>query len=142
MNWKEVKVLYTKQLEDGRLKRVTEPFLFDAETFTEAETRAYEKFGQEIQGDFKITAITDKAFEDIFYYDDAENWYQCKVTYIAIDGDEGKEKKVSKNFLVTANFTKQAIERMQDSLADMVGGFEIPEVKKTALQEVIPYEVD
>ena len=142
MNWKEVKVHYTKQLEDGRLKRVTEPFLFDAQSFTEAEERAYSKFGEEIQGKFSIEAITKKAYEDIFYYEDADDWYQCKVAYISIDGDEGKEKKVSKNFLVTAETTKQAIERMQESLSDMVGGFEIPEVKKTALQEVIPYEAD
>lgn len=139
MDWKEVKVKYTKQLEDGRLQRVSEIFLFDAVSFTDAEERAYSKFGEEIQGAFSIEAITKRQIEDIFYYDDADDWYKCKVTYIAIDGDEGKEKKIARDFLVTANTSKQAIERIQECLADIVGNFEIPEVKKTAIQEVIPY---
>lgn len=38
-NWFTVKVKYTKQLDNGKLKRVTEPYLVDAATFTDAEKR-------------------------------------------------------------------------------------------------------
>ena len=36
-NWFTVKVKYTKQLDDGQFKRVTEPYLLAAMTFTDAD---------------------------------------------------------------------------------------------------------
>ena len=98
-NWFTVKVKYTKQLEDGRLKRVTEPYLIDAVSFMEAETRMMQVIEQTVQGDVSITGISKTEFADIFYYEDSETWYKCKLTYVSIDGDEGKEKKVANNFL-------------------------------------------
>lgn len=97
-NWFTVKVKYTKQLEDGRLKRVTEPYLVDSVSFTDAEARMYEEIGQSVTGEFLITGITKTEYADIFYYDDSEDWYKCKLTYVSIDGDEGKEKKITSNF--------------------------------------------
>lgn len=91
--WFTVKVKYTKQLEDGRLKRVTEPYLVDAVSFTDAEARIYEEIGSSVQGEFSITGISKTDFADIFYYEDAEDWYKCKLTYISVDADSGKEKR-------------------------------------------------
>ncbi|HRP53378.1 MAG TPA: DUF4494 family protein, partial [Fluviicola sp.] len=44
-NWFTTKVKYTKQLEDGSFKRVSEPYLVAAMTFTDAEARIYEELG-------------------------------------------------------------------------------------------------
>ena len=38
-NWFECKVSYEKMLENGMQKKVTEPYLVDALSFTEAEAR-------------------------------------------------------------------------------------------------------
>lgn len=141
-NWFTVKVKYTKQLEDGRLKRVTEPYLVDSVSFTDAEARIYEEVGQSVQGEFLITGISKTEFADIFYYDDSDVWYKCKLTYVSIDGDEGKEKKISSNFLVTANNVKEAYERIQESLSDMTVTFEIPSIMLTPIVEVLPYNPD
>jgi hypothetical protein len=141
-NWFTVKVKYTKQLEDGRLKRVTEPYLVDSVSFTDAEARIYEEVGQSVKGEFLITGISKTEFSDIFYYDDSDVWYKCKLTYVSIDGDEGKEKKISSNFLVTANNVKEAYERIQESLSDMTVTFEIPSIMLTPIVEVLPYNPD
>ena len=44
-SWFKVKVKYTKQLESGSFKRVSEPYLLSATTFTDAEARIYEELG-------------------------------------------------------------------------------------------------
>jgi hypothetical protein len=141
-NWFTVKVKYTKQLEDGRLKRVTEPYLVDSVSFTDAEARIYEEVGQSVSGEFLITGITKTEFADIFYYDDSDDWYKCKLTYVSIDGDEGKEKKITSNFLVTASNVKEAYERIKESLSDMTVTFEVPSIMLTPIVEVLPYNPD
>nr|WP_299205295.1 DUF4494 domain-containing protein [uncultured Brumimicrobium sp.] len=141
-NWFTVKVKYTKQLEDGRLKRVTEPYLVDSVSFTDAEARIYEEVGQSVQGEFLITGISKTEYADIFYYDDSDVWYKCKLTYVSIDGDEGKEKKISNNFLVTASNVKEAYDRIQESLSDMTVTFEVPSIMITPIVEVLPYNPD
>ncbi|MCC5922322.1 MAG: DUF4494 domain-containing protein [Crocinitomicaceae bacterium] len=141
-SWFTVKVRYTKQLEDGRLKRVTEPYLVDAVSFTDAEARIYEEVGTSVQGEFVITGISKTDFADIFYYEDAEDWYKCKLTYISMDADSGKEKKVSNNFLVTAHNLKEAYERIQESMSEMLVSYEIPSIMLTPIVEVLPYNPD
>lgn len=139
-SWYTVKVKYTKQLEDGRLKRVTEPYLIDAMSFTDAEARIYHELGQTVQGEFLITGIAKTDYADIFHYEDADDWYKCKLTYVSVDADSGKEKKVNNNFLVTANNVKEAYERIQESLSEMLVSFEIPSITLTPIEEIYPYD--
>lgn len=139
--WFTVKVKYIKQLEDGRLKSVTEPYLVDAVNFTEAEKRIYHEVGQYVrEGGFSIKGISKTEFADIFYYEDSDVWYKCKLTYISIDADEGKEKKITSNFLVTATSVKEAFERIHESLSDMTVEFEIPSIMVTPIVDVLPYD--
>jgi hypothetical protein len=141
-SWFTIKVKYTKQLEDGRLKRVTEPYLVDAISFTDAEARIYEEVGTNIKGEFLITGISKTDYADIFYYEDADDWYKCKLSYVSVDADSGKEKKISNNFLVTAQDVKQAYERIKESLSDMTVTFEVPSIMLSPIVEVIPYNPD
>jgi hypothetical protein len=138
--WYTVKVKYTKQLEDGRLKRVTEPYLVDAQSFTDAEARIYYELGSSVQGEFLVTGITKTDFADIFHYDDADDWYKCKLTYVTMDADSGKEKQVSNNFLVSAHNVKDAFERIHESMSDMLVSFEIPSIMLSPIVEIFPYD--
>ncbi len=138
--WFIVKVKYTKQLDDGRLKRVTEPYVVDSVSFTDAEARIYEEIGQYVKGEFIIKGISRVDFADVFYYDDSDDWYKCKMTYVAVDADEGKEKKINSNLLVTANSVKEAYERIKESLSDMTVSFDVPSIALTPIVDVIPYD--
>ena len=40
MTWFECKIRYEKTLENGMVKKVTEPYLVDALSFTEAEAQS------------------------------------------------------------------------------------------------------
>lgn len=138
-NWFEVKCKYTRQLEDGRLKRVTEPYLVDAMSFTEAEERIIKEVGESTPGEFIITAIKRENITDIFAYEDEEVWYSGVLAYRTVDEDSGREKSVRHKMLVTANSVKQADERFKESLSEMLVTYEIKEIKETALVEVFPY---
>jgi hypothetical protein len=141
-NWFTVKVKYTKQLDNGALKRVTEPYLLAAMTFTDAEARIYEELGSQIRGEFNVTGIVRTELNDIFAYDDADTWYKCKVKYEDFDADTEKSKKVSQNFLVGANDVKEAYERMKESLSTLMVDFQIPSIIESPLVDIFPYTED
>ena len=138
-NWFTVKVKYTKQLDNGALKRVSEPYLLAAMTFTDAEARIYEELGQIIRGEFNVVGISRTEIHDIFAYDDADVWYKCKVRYESMDADTEKAKKVNQNFLVSADSVKQAYERIQESLSTLMVDFEIPSIIVSPIVEIFPY---
>ena len=137
--WFIVKVKYTKEFTDGTLKRVTEPYLLNAMSFTEAEARIYKEVGESTRGEFMVTSISTVDFQDIFHYDDAETWYKAKVSYVTEDADSGKEKKINNDFLVTAHNVKEAYDRIEDSLKGLMATYETPVVSKTQIVEVFFY---
>ena len=139
-NWFTVKVKYTKQLENGSFKRVTEPYLLAAMTFTDAEARIYEELGQIIRGEFNVVGITRTEIHDIFLYDDADVWYKVKLTYDSADADGEKAKKVTQNFLVSAHSVKEAYERIKESLATLLVDFVIPMITISPIVEIFPYQ--
>ena len=139
-NWFTVKVKYTKQLDSGALKRVSEPYLVAAQTFTDAEARIHEELGAIIRGEFNVTRIAPTNIHDIFAYDDSGVWYKCKATYDNVDADTEKAKKVSQNFLVEASSVTEATERLIESLKGMLVDFQIPEVKLSNIVDIFPQE--
>jgi hypothetical protein len=138
-SWFTVKVKYTKQLENGTFKRVSEPYLLAAMTFTDAEARIYEELGSSIRGEFQVTGITRTDLHDIFQYDDAEQWFKCKVTYDRIDEDGEKAKTISQNFLVSAANVKESYERVEESLATLMIDFNVVSITASPIVEIFPY---
>ncbi|MCH2224821.1 MAG: DUF4494 domain-containing protein, partial [Crocinitomicaceae bacterium] len=138
-NWFTVKVKYTKQLDNGALKRVSEPYLLAAMTFTDAEARIYEELGQIIRGEFNVVGIARTEIHDIFAYEDADVWYKVKIRYESADAESEKARKVNQNFLVSANSVKEAYERIQESLSTLMVEFEIPSIIVSPIVEIFPY---
>ncbi len=138
-SWFTVKVKYTKQLENGTFKRVSEPYLLAAMTFTDAEARIYEELGSVIRGEFVVTNIARTDFHDIFYYEDSDIWYKCKITYESQDADSEKQKKISQNFLVNARSVKEAFDRLQESLSTLMVDFQIPSIIISPIVDIFPF---
>jgi hypothetical protein len=141
-NWFTVKVKYTKQLENGQFKRVSEPYLLAAMTFTDAEARIYEELGNIIRGEFNVVGIARTEIHDIFAYDDADYWYKVKISYEAPTEDEEKGRKVSQNFLVAAHSVKDAYERIKESLSGMMVDYQIPSIAISPIVDIFPYYDD
>lgn len=140
-DWYTVKVKYTKNLEDGTFKRVTEPYLVGAMSFTDAEARIYKEMGEVIQGEFLVTGITKTNLQDIFAYDDEiQDWYKCKMVYENIESDGNSGKKVTQNFLVNASNVREAYDRMKESLKGYMVDFELPAIALSPILDIFPIE--
>lgn len=136
--WFMCKVRYQKENENGSVKNVTEPYLVDAMSFTEAEARIYEELGSIIRGEFVVSGIAKSKIIDIFHYDDSDVWYRCKISY-SVAEESGKEKKITNYMLVSASDVKQAYERIHESLNNMLVTFSVPEIVETPIVEIFAY---
>ncbi len=138
-SWFTVKVKYTKQLDNGSFKRVSESYLLAAMTFTDAEARIFEELGSSIRGEFQVSGITRTDLHDIFQYDDSEKWFKCKVTYDRLDEEGEKAKTVSQYFLVSAAHVKEAYERIEESLATLMIDFNVVSIVASPIVEIFAY---
>lgn len=68
-NWFLCKIRYEKTMEDGLQKKVTEQYVVDALSFTEAEARIIEKMSQYISGEFEVVEIDRCVFKEVFFMD-------------------------------------------------------------------------
>lgn len=139
-SWMTIKVKFTKEFSDGTLKRVTEPYLVSAMSFSEAEARIYKEVGEFCKGEFSVVSIAKTDFADIFMYDDIDIWYKCVVAYVSEDEASGKEKKIKNNYLVSAHNVKQAYERIEESLHGLMVSYDTPTISETAIVEIFPFE--
>ncbi len=94
-NWFECKVSYEKILENGMQKKVTEPYLVDALSFTEAEARIIEEIKPYISGEFTISDIKRAKYNELFFNDNGDRFYKAKVMFISLDEKSGTEKKTA-----------------------------------------------
>ena len=64
-SWFECKARYDKMMENGVLKKVTEPYMVDALSFTEAEARIIEELTPFVSGEFVVSAVNKTKISDI-----------------------------------------------------------------------------
>ncbi len=141
-NWFECKVKYEKVSEtSGKTEKVTEPYLIDAMTFGEAEERIYKSLEEKITGEFEVKSIARANISDVFEYESGEWWFKCKVSYVDVDEESGKDKKVNNYMLITADTAREAYDRIQESLKEMVVPYEIPGVNCSPIIDIFPYNV-
>ena len=134
--WFETKVKYDKTLETGAMKTVTEPYLVDALSFTEAEARITEEMEPYISGEFVVTAVRKMNLADIFWKEGGDRWYKVKINMITIDEKTAAEKKTASFSLVQAGDFKQALESFMEGMKDTMIDFEIASITETALMDV------
>lgn len=140
-NWFSTKVKYTKHLENGNLKRVTEQYMLTALSFTDAEARIYEEMGAMVQGEFIVSGIAISDINEVFPFDDIGEWYKCKITYELLDDESEKAKALSQNFLVEAESVIQAYDRLMSSLDGLVNDFKVTAIAKSPILDIFKTEV-
>lgn len=134
--WIETKVRFDKTMENGTVKKVTEPYLVDALSFTEAEARIIEEVTPFISGDFKVSAVKKTNIAEIFRDDSGDKWYKVKVAFITIDEKSAAEKRKASYILVQASDFKGAYDNFMDGMKGTMADFEIVAITETALMDV------
>lgn len=134
--WFECKVKYDKLAENGQQKTVTEPYLVDALSFTEAEARIIEEITPFISGEFKVTAVKRTNIAEIFWNEAGDRWYKVKVNFITIDEKTAVEKKTANFIMVQAEDFKSAFENFMAGMKGTMSDFEIASITETLIMDV------
>lgn len=140
--WIEVRVRYERMMENGVVKKVTEPYLADALSCTEAEARVTEKLTPFISGEFRVTAVTITKISEIFWDETGDKFYKVKVNFVTLDEKSGTEKKSANFILVQASSFRQAYDNFIDGMKNTMADYEIEQICETKIMDVYPYDVD
>ena len=135
--WFETKVKYYKtMLDTGAIKSVTEPYLVDALSFTEAEARITKEMEPFVSGDLTVTAVRKVRFEDVLYHEGGDRWYKVKINMITIDEKTGAEKRSASFSLVQASEFKLALDYFLEAMKSVLFDFEIVNITEMAYIDV------
>lgn len=140
-NWFECKVTFHKMLEDGKVKKVTEPYIVDALSFTEAESRITEEMTPFISGEFVVSAVKRVKIAEIFTDETGDRWYYVKYNMITIDEKSAAEKKVTILTLVQASEFQKAVDNFMENMKGTMADFEIASVVETPIMDVFPVKL-
>lgn len=140
--WFECKVRFEKMQENGSVKKVNEPYLVDALSFTEAESRIIEEMKPFISGDFSISAVKKTKISEIFFNEDGDRYYMVKVNFIVIDEKSGAEKKAASFILVQASDLQDALQKFLKGMEGTMSDYEIVSVAETPLMDVFPLDLE
>ena len=141
-NWFECKITYEKMLENGMQKKVTEPYLVDALSFTEAEARITEEVQPFITGEFTVKDIKRARLSELFFNENGDRFYKIKVYFITLDEKSGAEKRTAATMLAQASTLKEAIEVLEEGMKGTVADYSIAEVIETQILDVFPFNTE
>jgi hypothetical protein len=126
-------------LETGMQKTVTEPYLVDALSFTEAETRIIEEIKPFISGEFSVSDIKRVKYAESIFNETGDRYYKARLFFITLDEKSGAEKKTAVNMLVQASLLKEAVEIVETEMKKTMIDYSIASVTETAIMDVFPY---
>ena len=135
-NWYECRVKFEKVLENGTQKKVTEVYLVDAMSFTEAENRIIEEMTPYISGEFEVTAVKKDRISEMFIDPDGDKWYRAKVMFITLDEKSGDEKKSASIMLIQAKDFQTAIKNLENGMKGTMSDWEINTLSETVIMDV------
>ena len=139
--WFECKVRFDKMQNNGSVKKVNEPYLVDALTFTEAESRIIEEITPYISGEFSISAVKKTRISEIFFNEDGDRFYMVKVNFVTIDEKSGNEKKSASFILVQASEFKDACKKFEEGMEGTLSDYEVVSITETMIMDVFPLDL-
>ena len=140
-NWFECKISYDKTAEDGIPKKITESYLVDALSFTEAEARIIEEIRPYVSGEFTVNDIKRARFWETFLNDAGDRFYRVKIKLVTLDEKSGAEKEAAVQMLVQASTIHEAISSIDTGMKGTLADFVIASITETALVDVFPFVV-
>lgn len=135
------KIRYEKTMENGMQKKVTEPYLVEALSFMEAETRIIEEMTPFITGEFAVSDIKRTNYSELFPSNEesADKWYEGRLAFITLDEKSGKEKRTYTNVLIQASDIQDAMKKLDEGMKGTMADYQSVSLKETAIMDVYPY---
>lgn len=141
-NWYECKVRLNQVQENGFIKKVTETYVVESLSYTEAEARITEEIKLFTSEEFEIKGIKEANFKQVFI-EDSEiecQWFKVKLAFFTIDERSGSEKKTYSTFLVQGASLRDAIKRTISGMEGTMADYEFSLVSETPIFCVYEYD--
>lgn len=140
--WYECKIQYLKTTDDGKEKNVTEIYVVDALSFSEAEARFVEAMKPYISGDSKVIAIAIARYDEIFFSGDEndDRFFRAKVQFVTLDEKTEHEKKTTIYYLVQARDIETARRYVTTQLESSMANFSITGLNETQIIDIFEHE--
>lgn len=137
--WIEVKVRYDKMTESGKTVKVTDPYLVDAVSCTEAEARVVKEISSFVN-DFNVLNVGKTKISEIFWDETGDRFYKVKVNFITIDKKSGVEKRKASFILVQASTFTDALANFNKGMKGTMADYEIEAIAETKIVDVYRYQ--
>ena len=137
----EVKVLYEKTTDSCKTIKVTDPYLVDALSCTEAEARVTEEITP-FTSEFNVLSVNKTKISEIFWNETGDKFYKVKVNFITIDEKTAVEKKKASFTLVQAADFEAALDGFNKGMKGTIADFEIESIIETKIIDVYPIKLD
>lgn len=139
--WFETKVKYQKTMEDGSEKVVSEAYVVDALSFTEAESAIIDEMSVYVSGELKVSGIGKAGYGEIFFsdVDDDDKWYKAKLQFITIDEKSEKEKRSNVTNLVQAKSLARALRYIDEVMGKTMIDYDVVGLNETKLMDVFEH---
>lgn len=140
--WFECKIRYEKTMEDGLPKKVSEVYVIDALSFSEAEERIMEEMSSYISGEIELVDVKIAPYKEIFFADNnlTDRWFKAKVVYITIDERTQREKRMPVMVLVNAGNINSAIKNTDEVMGGTMIDYAITAIQETKIFDVFEYK--
>ena len=141
--WFECKVSYERQADSMGMKKVSESYLVDALSFTEAEKRITKEIRPFVSvGELEVVNIRRARIAELFLNDEAEDdrYFRAKVNFITVDEKSGSEQKTSATMIVKSDSLPNAVTELKAQLDSQMASYEIASVTDTQILDVFQYE--
>lgn len=135
-NWFQTNVRYEKTLENGTQAKVTESYLVNAMTFTEAEARTIEEMAPFIVGDFEVSAAKKMNISELFLDANGDKWYIAKVMFVTLDEKTGAEKRTASRMLIQASDFHSAVKNLEAGMKGTMADWEIHTIQESKIVDV------
>lgn len=139
--WFETRVRYDKTMEDGRNKKITEQYVVEALSFSEAEKRITQEMSHYVSGEFGVKAIKLAAYSETFFsdIDTDDKWFKAKIAFITLDEKTDKEKRTPVTYLVQAASLDKARAYVKEVMEKTLIDYDVISISETHFIDVFEH---
>jgi len=139
-HWFTCRVKSVRHDSDGAEIKVTEAYVLDGYSYTEAEYRMATICEEEGIRPFEIVSITKSPIHEVIRFDDADNWFRVVVALTTFDEQKGVEKETNQNILLSAADVRDAFDKVAGHMRNLGIGYVIPSIAFQKITAVYPLD--
>lgn len=135
----ECKILYQREVADGKIQKQSDTYLIDAVSFADAETRVLKEVEPFVFAgqDINVKSIRKVNYNEILPDPNGHFWFKAKLKLTTVDENDGKEKKITINILLQAVNIDDANQAINKFMANAIMDYEITNIQVTDIVDVL-----